>query len=182
MSKQSMRYPSKDQAPVRIRLVAIMAAFTLFLSTIEYLIPKPVPFMRIGLANLPLMIALGLFTYKEYAFLVLLKFLGQQLVTGTIFSYVAVFSFGGTLASALTMFVLYHGLKQHVGMVGIAIAGAMASNIVQLILSRFILFGESAWLIAPPFLTMGLVTALLLGLFANTFIKTSKWYQSRSVS
>ena len=39
--------------PPRIqRLVALAAAVCLFLASIEYLIPKPLPFLRIGLANL----------------------------------------------------------------------------------------------------------------------------------
>ena len=173
---------SNEKQSVRIDLVALLAAFTLFLSTIEYLIPKPVPFMRIGLANLPLMIALGILAPKEYALLAFLKFLGQGLVTGTIFSYVALFSIGSTTASALTMFFLYRLGKRWVGMVGIGIAGAMASNIVQLALSRYILFGPGMWLIAPPFLTVGFITAVLLGLFAQRFVDYSAWYKSKVTS
>ena len=177
-----MTQHSNKHHPIRIDLVALLAAFTLFLSTIEYLIPKPVPFMRIGLANLPLMIALGILATKEYALLALLKFLGQGLVTGTIFSYVALFSLGSTTASACTMYFLYRIGKRWVGMVGIGIAGAMASNVVQLALSRYILFGPGMWLIAPPFLTVGFVTAVLLGLFAQQFVNRSVWYKSKVAS
>jgi len=170
---------SERQGAMRIDLIALLAAFTLFLSTIEYLIPKPVPFMRIGLANLPLMIGLGILAPKEYAVLALLKFLGQGMVSGTIFSYVALFSAGGTVASALTMFALHAWFARYLGTVGIGVAGAMASNIVQLGLARCIMFGSSAGLIAPPFLTMGLITAVILGLFAQRFIETSRWYASK---
>ncbi|MHC1693164.1 MAG: Gx transporter family protein [Sphaerochaetaceae bacterium] len=166
----------KPRQTLRLDFVAILGAFSLFLSTIEYLIPKPVPFMRIGLANLPLMIGLSLMTPHEYLLLILLKVLGQGLISGTIFSYVVLFSLGGTLASALAMYLLHRLGKRWVGMLGISMAGAMASNIVQLILSRYILFGKSAWLIAPPFLIMGLVTSIILGLFAQRFIDHSTWY------
>ena len=135
--------------------------------------------MRIGLANLPLLIGLAILTPREYVLLVLLKVLGQGLVTGTIFSYVIMFSLGGSAASALTMFILFRFCRRWIGMVGISIAGAMASNIVQLALSRFILFGKSAWLIAPPFLIMGLVTSIVLGLFAQQFIERSAWYHQK---
>lgn len=70
-----MTQPSKS---VRIEFVALLAAFALFLSTVEYMIPKPLPFMRLGLANLPLMIALGVARNKEYALLSILKVLGQE--------------------------------------------------------------------------------------------------------
>jgi uncharacterized membrane protein len=42
--------------------------------------------------------------------------------------------------------------------VGISILGALASNLVQLTLARWLAFGRSAWLIAPPFLLVGLVS------------------------
>lgn len=176
-----MKQHSKNKITTRLEFVALLAAFALFLSTVEYLIPKPVPFMRIGLANLPLMIGLGLLAPKEYMLLVLLKVLGQGLITGTLFSYILLFSLGGTIASSLVMYLLFHLLRKWVGMVGISMAGAMASNMVQLILSRYILFGEGAWLIAPPFLIMGLVTSIVLGLFADQFMERSAWYRSKVV-
>lgn len=163
----------------RFEFVALMAALALFLSTIEYMIPKPVPFMRIGLANLPLLIGLGLLSDREYILLALLKVLGQGLVTGTIFSYIALFSLAGTFASALTMYLLYRFALRWTSLLGISIAGAMASNIMQLQLSRLVLFGDAARLIAPPFLIVGLFTSILLGLFAQRFVTASAWYRTK---
>lgn len=161
----------------RIEFVALLAAFALFLSTVEYMIPKPVPFMRIGLANLPLLIGLGLLNNREYILLALLKVLGQGLITGTIFSYIALFSLGGTVSSAFVMFVLYRYARRWTSLTGISMAGAMASNITQLQLSRAILFGDAARLIAPPFLIVGLTTSVVLGIFAEQFVEHSQWYR-----
>ncbi|MCK5201492.1 MAG: Gx transporter family protein, partial [Spirochaetales bacterium] len=36
--------------------IALFAAFCIFLSTVEYLIPKPFPFFRLGLANFPIIV------------------------------------------------------------------------------------------------------------------------------
>jgi heptaprenyl diphosphate synthase len=179
MKEMWMKQHSKDQTVARLEFIALLGAFALFLSTVEYLIPKPVPFMRIGLANLPIMIGLGLLAPKEYILLVLLKVLGQGLISGTLFSYVLLFSLGGTIASSLIMYLLFHLLHKWVSMVGISMAGAMASNIVQLVLSRYILFGEGAWLIAPPFLIMGLATSIILGIFTEQFIERSVWYRNK---
>ena len=41
--------------------------------------------------------------------------------------------------------------------------------------ARLLIFGESAWLIAPAFLITGTVSALLLGLFAERFVARSRW-------
>ncbi|MFA5468682.1 MAG: Gx transporter family protein [Sphaerochaetaceae bacterium] len=168
-----MTSPSK----IRVDFVALLAACALFLSTVEYLVPKPLPFMRLGLANLPLIIALGLLSWKEYLLLALLKVLGQALITGTIFSYIVLFSIVGTTASVLLMYLTHSLFRKWVSLVGVSIAGAMGSNSAQLLLSRYLLFGEAAKLIAPPFLIVGLITSVLLGLFAQQFILKSRWYK-----
>jgi uncharacterized membrane protein len=134
--------------------------------------------MRIGLANLPLLIGLGILSEREYLLLALLKVLGQALVTGTLFSYIVLFSFGGTVSSAFVMYILYRYGRSWFSMIGISIAGAMASNITQLQLSRIILFGDAARLIAPPFLIIGLITSIILGIFAQQFTAQSRWYAS----
>ncbi len=154
---------------------AILAAFCMFLSVIEYLIPKPLPFMRIGLANVPILISLIIFPVRGTLLLSVLKILGQGLVNGTLFSYIFVFSAAGSLSSSLMMLAVFHLLGKKVSLVGVSIAGAMASNIIQIALARQFIFGEAAILIAPPFLTIGLVSALILGLFTRSFIKQSAW-------
>lgn len=53
-------------------IIALLAALALMLSSIEYIIPKPVPFLRLGLANLPVLISLGLLTPRRVFLLVLL--------------------------------------------------------------------------------------------------------------
>ncbi len=160
--------------------IARLGAFALFLSTIEYMIPKPVPFMRVGLANVPIMISLQLLSPEGFIVLVLLKVLSQALVNGTIFSYIILFSLGGSTASSLVMYGLYHGASKHFSFLGISIAGAMTSNIVQLVMSRYIVFGPSVWLIAPPFLIMGLITSIILGLFVERFVHSSLWFAQQS--
>ena len=52
------------------------------------------------------------------------------------------------------------------------------SNTAQIVLARLLIFGEGAWLIAPPFLALGTVTAALLGVFAERFAARSRWLAS----
>ncbi|MBK5201166.1 MAG: Gx transporter family protein [Spirochaetaceae bacterium] len=165
-----------SHSKVRIDLVALFAACALFLSTIEYMIPKPVPFMRLGLANIPLILALGIFSNREYFLLFLLKVLGQGLISGTIFSYIILFSLAGSLSSALLMLMIYRLFKDKVSRVGISLGGALGSTICQLLISRIILFKEATYVIAPLFLFSGLISSIILGLFANEFIHKSIWY------
>ncbi len=175
-----MKQQTKSHTESKLELVALLAACALFLSTIEYMIPKPVPFMRLGLANLALIISLGILSDKEYFILLLLKVIGQALITGSLFSYVILFSLAGSLSSALVMLIVYKVFKEKVSCVGISNAGALFSTLAQLTVSRFILFGAGTYVIAPPFLLSGLVSAVILGVFAQMFIERSRWYQTVS--
>lgn len=156
--------------------IAILAAFSLFLSTVEYMIPKPMPFLRIGLANLPIMISLAILTFPEFLLLVLLKIIGQGLVNGTLFSYIFIYSAGGSVSSSIVMYLLFKGRGRYLSYVGISIIGAMTSNLVQMLLADLLLFGTGIWIIAPPFLVMGFISSIMLGLFTNYFTDHSRWF------
>jgi heptaprenyl diphosphate synthase len=156
-------------------LIALLAACCLFLSTIEHCIPKPLPFLRIGLANLPILIALHFLPPLPYMILLCFKAGVQALVNGSLFSYTVIFSAGGTFSSGLVMMVSHRLLKRHMTFVGISILGALSSTITQLLLAGVLLFGDAVRLIGPPFLIMGLITGFLLGLFIEIFSSRSKW-------
>jgi heptaprenyl diphosphate synthase len=143
------------------------------------MIPKPLPFLRIGLANMPLIVALDILSVKSFALLVFIKILGQGLITGSLFSYVFMFSLGGTLASAAVMYALRRCLgAERVGFIGTSVAGALLSNGVQLALARAFIFGEGLQYIVPPFLGLGVFMGMALGLFCEIFTARSVWYRT----
>ena len=158
------------------RIAAFLAALAFFLSTVEYMLPRPVPFMRLGLANLPILLAVDLLPFGAYMALALVKVVGMSVLTGSLFSYVALFSLAGTIASALVM----RGLRavagpKAVSYVGLCVAGAVVSNMAQVALARVFVFGESARYMAPAFLGLGLVSGLALGSFTQAFAARSIW-------
>jgi len=157
-------------------VTALLGAFCFFLSAIEYMLPKPMPFMRLGIANLPILLAVDLLPFPWFITLAIVKVIGMSLISGSLFSFIAVFSLMGTLTAALVMWAsrkLGGGL---ISQIGVSILGALASNAVQVILARYIVFGQAAWLIAPLFLAMGLATGTALGIFAEHFAGRSRWY------
>jgi heptaprenyl diphosphate synthase len=162
------------------KTLALLGAFCLFLSTIEYMIPKPLPFMRIGIANLPLMLALDIFPFHTFLILAAIKIIGQALITGTLFSYIFLFSLTGTLLSAVAMYALRRLLGQRVSFIGIGTLGAVVSNSSQLALAWFFIFRNSVRYIAPVFLVAGLITGITLGLFCELFSQRS-WYAAHRI-
>ena len=158
--------------------LAVLGALCFFLSALEYMIPKPLPFIRIGLANLPLLLALDIMPFSSFVTLIGLKVIGQALISGTLFSYVFLFSLGGTGVSALLMYAIRRGLgKKMISLIGVSAAGALASNGIQLALARYFVFGDSVRYAAVPVLALGIVTGTLLGICCEYFIRRSKWYR-----
>jgi heptaprenyl diphosphate synthase len=163
--------------------LALLGSLCFFLSAIEYLIPKPLPFMRLGLANMPLLLALDIFSPGEFFLLALLKILGQGIIGGMVFSHVFLFSIAGTISSALVMFGLRRLLgKKFLGFAGLGCAGAMVSNCAQLLLARYLIFGPALRYLAAPFLVSGLVTGIGLGLVCEYFCRHSVWYAGQNLS
>ena len=175
------------------RVLALLGGLCLFLSAVEYVIPKPLPFMRIGLANMPLLLALDIVSPSGFFLLALLKALGQGILSGSFFSYVFLFSLAGTFSSAAVMFVLRRGIpiprvfraqtdcgKRLFGFAGTGCAGAMVSNGVQLLLARYLVFGAALKYLVPPFLAAGFISGISLGIFCEIFCGRSKWYAAHT--
>lgn len=164
--------------------LAMLGALSLFLSTVEYLFPRPIPFMRLGLANLPVILYLDLLdsdsrdTTGTYFLLILIKVLGQGMVNGTMVSYVFLFSLVGSFSSALTMWLAWRYLRPNISFFGISLLGALVSNIAQIILSIVFIFGPAAWRILPLFLGIGLGSGFFIGLFASRFSEKSRWWKA----
>ena len=157
-------------------VTALLGAFCFFLSAIEYMLPKPLPFMRLGIANLPILLAVDLLPFPWFLTLAIVKVIGMSVISGSLFSFVALFSLAGTLTAALVMWASRKLGGRLISQIGVSILGALTSNAVQVILARYVVFGQAAWLIAPLFLIMGLATGTALGIFAEHFARRSRWY------
>ncbi len=156
-------------------LVTRFGALCFFLSTIEFVIPKPLPFLRLGIANIPLIVAADFFTPAAYFLLVFVKIIAQGIIGGTFFSWVFVFSAAGTMTSAAIMFLLKRALKTKISAVGLSVAGSFASNIAQLAVARAWIFGESISAVMPLLLGAGVATGFAVGLLTEFFAQQSLW-------
>jgi heptaprenyl diphosphate synthase len=163
---------------VRTDLVAFFGALSLFFATLEYLFPKPIPFFRLGLSNLPLLVSLGFFSFREQLLLLLLKVVGTGIVNGTLASYVFLFSTGSALASFVVMYGLYRWVpRPALSLTGVSLAGSLASNAVQIALAITVVYGPAAGVVAPWYFGLGTFTGWAMGWSAQVFIKHSKWLE-----
>ena len=158
--------------------IAFFSALCMFLSMIEYAIPKPLPFMRLGIANMGIMLALYVLPIRQVLFLTLIKVLLQALISGTFFSYIFLFSFFGSFSSVFAMILCKNLFKSKISFLGICLSGALANNLCQILLSYLMIFRSSTSYIAPILLISGFISSLVLGIFTQNFAKNSIWYDS----
>ncbi len=161
---------------MRMRSIALFAAFSMFAATLEYLFPRPVPFFRLGLANLPIIMAFPILDFPSLIVLTLLKVLGQALINGTLASYVFLLSLTGSFASFFIMYGLYRLAGRRISYLGISLGGALASNTVQSVFSVLVIFGEQAWVILPLFYGLGFAAGMVIGVLAEILSRRSRWF------
>ncbi len=167
--------------PSRPSIIAAFGALSLFFSVVEQFVPRPVPYFRIGLSNIPILLALDFMPFEAILLLAALKVAGQGLLSGTLVSYVFALSAAGTAASTLLMWSLKRALGERISLLGLGTAGAMASNAAQAAIAATpLVFGSlSAALVISPFiLGLGTATGILMGAFAAAFAERSAWIKA----
>lgn len=107
-----------------------LASLSLFFSSLELFVPKPLPFFRLGLANIPVMMGLGL-DIRSFSALLLLKAVGSSYISGTFFSVFLLMSLLQTVLSGFAMYMLYR-LSKHVSRYAVSAAGAAISAVSQI--------------------------------------------------
>ena len=144
---------------------------------IEYAIPKPIPFMRLGIANMGIMLSLYVLPIRQVLFLTLIKVFLQALISGTFFSYIFIFSFVGSFASVFAMLLSKYIFKSKISFLGICLSGALANNLSQILLSYLMIFKSSTSFIAPILLISGFISSIVLGTLTQKFVSGSSWYK-----
>lgn len=152
----------------RLALSAILAALAMILSYIEALIPMPVPIpgIKLGLANLIVIVAIYKLGFK-YAFIIncIRIFTAGLLFTGV---FGVMYSLAGGILSILIMYGLYRtGLFS---MVGISMAGGVAHNLGQLVMACFIMSNLALMSYFPILLFAGMISGILIGIVAYLVI------------
>lgn len=149
----------------RLALSAILAALAMILSYIEALIPMPVPIpgIKLGLANLIIVIAIYRLGFK-YAFVINCV---RILTAGLLFTglFGVIYSFAGCVLSILIMYVLYK--TKLFSIVGISMAGGVVHNLGQLITACLIMSNIRLMSYFAVLLFSGMISGILIGIAAS---------------
>lgn len=156
--------------------IARLAALTLILSYVELIIPRVIPFFRLGLGNAALLSGLssGL-TFPAFMLLSLVKSVAANLMAGTLFSPFFIVSLCQSLSSAFVMFFLYKLSRcgknpgRFFGIYGVSLAGSAVSAFVQIFLSSLYL-GQGTFSLLGPMLLFNIISGLITAAIAENYM------------
>ncbi len=153
--------------------IAVLSAYALALHGIENLVPTPIPWLRLGLANIVTLVALVLFGFRTAMMVTMIRVILASLFTGTFLGPSFVMSFGGGLTSTAAMGLTYRMSRGLFGPIGLSLVGAFFHNMAQLVLA-YILFIqriEAMYIITPVIVLLGTLTGVANGAVSGLLIK-----------
>jgi heptaprenyl diphosphate synthase len=156
--------------------IAILSAYALALHGFESLIPMPIPWLKVGLANIITITTFILFGFKAAFTVTLIRVTIASLFSGTFLGPGFVLSMGGGVASILAMGMVFSVLPGFFGPMGLSLIGALFHNLAQLSLAYllFIQRIEPVLFITPVLILIGTLTGFVNGLVADLLIKNLK--------
>ena len=156
----------------RLCIYGLLIALAFVLSYLETLIPIAaagffVPGMKIGLANIVVMVALYVLGYKEAFVLSMIRILLVGFTFGNTVSMI--YSLGGGLLGYVVMAILK---KVDVfSMTAVSIAGGIFHNVGQILMAMLVLENAGVLSYLPVLFVSATVTGLLIGLLGGEVTK-----------
>lgn len=151
-------------------LTGLMASVSIILGVVENFIPTPVPAIRLGLSNIPILLMLYL-AGGNYAFITALL----KAIVVPVFSANIVFKFSlslpATLVSFTIMYIMHKLFKDKLSIVTISVLGAVSHMVTQVVIvSNLYIKGLMYTNIAGILLLSAVITGILMGVIAYKII------------
>lgn len=156
----------------RERYLVALVLIGLYLSIAENFIPKPFPWMKLGLSNIAVLIALEKFSSKFAFEVAVLRIFIQALMLGTLFTPGFIISFtAGVITTLFTIFL--YKFRKYLSLISISSLSAFLHNTIQLIVVYFLMFrnipiySRSILTFIMIFLALGVVSGAIVGFIAE---------------
>ncbi|MFI5295918.1 MAG: Gx transporter family protein [Thermodesulfovibrionales bacterium] len=153
--------------------IAVLSAYALALHGIESLVPTPIPWLRLGLANIVTVVALVLYGFRTAMTVTLIRVILASLFTGTFLGPSFVLSVGGGVTSTAAMGLTFLVFRDMFGPVGLSLVGAFFHNTAQLTLAYFLFIQrmEAMFVIGPIIVLLGTLTGVANGAVSGLLLK-----------
>ncbi len=150
-----------------IPLTAALILLAVCLGVVDSIIPRPVPFMKLGLSNLPAVICSVRLGFRRTIALNTTRALAVALLTGSLATPAFLLSLAGAVASALAMSAVSRGYPSFLSMTGVSVCGACASVWSQLGVASQVLPGLPVQALVIPVTLWGTASGAVVGIAAG---------------
>lgn len=150
----------------KLTLSAVLAALAIIFGYIEGMLPSVgVPGVKLGLANLVILIALYGIDFKHAFGINVIRIL----VAGLLFKgpFGALYALSGGLLSICVMGLLKK--TDRFSMVGVSMAGGVCHNFGQLCIAVLVMTDTKLFMMFPLLLFSGMASGILIGIVAYVF-------------
>ena len=153
----------------RVAFFGVFVALALIFSYVESLIPIQIgiPGVKLGLANLIIVIALYKMSLKEAYLLSVTRVVLSGFIFGNLFSIL--YSLAGATLSMTVMTLMLK--KTSFSLIGVSVAGGVSHNIGQLIIAMLIVNNASVFVYMPALLVAGVAAGVVIGGLTNEIVK-----------
>lgn len=163
--------------------LSLFIALAVALNTLEFMLPSPAPWFRLGFANILTLVALYLFGGRAAWTVALARILVGSLLLGRLFSPGFFLSLGGGVLATALMTGGRALAGERLGPIGASLLGAAGHASGQLVIAWLLLVRHSAlWSLYPPLLLFALCTGLFNGIAADALIGMLRRHRSFSSS
>lgn len=169
-SLPEVRYGSLSR---RVVLGGVLLAGACVLGLLEASIASPVPGVRLGLANIAVIVAFVTVGRRSALAVTLLRVVVVGLATGALLGPVSALAFAGAAASWLAM---AFALKSRFGfsLIGVSVAGASAHVLAQFIAAAALTSAPGVLRLAPYALLVSLLFGIATGFAARSVVSRLK--------
>ena len=150
-------------------MYGLLVALAFIFSYIETLVPiyQGVPGVKLGLANIVVMIALYRLGAKDAFSLALVRVVLVGFTFGNLM--MMMYSLAGSILSCSSMIILKKSNK--FSMVGVSIIGGVMHNVGQIIMAILVLETIQLYYYLPVLIISGIVTGILIGILGAEIVK-----------
>lgn len=153
--------------------ISLMVSLGIILQIIEAPLPRPLPWAKIGFANIITLISLLLFSLKEAVFISIIRITLVSILLGTIFNPGFFLSLSGGLMSTLIMGLVLIVFPKKFSLIGVSLIGALVHNLTQLSVAYLLFYKQLhiSWNNVLYFLPLMLIWALPTGFIVGYLAK-----------
>lgn len=155
--------------------LSILMSLAIVLSIFESIIPifnGFIPGLKLGLANIIILIVIYVYSFKEALYVTILRVLLVSMLRTGLFSPAFFLSLSGALLSVISMAIFKKFTKLSV--IGISIIGSITHSFGQILMATIILSNTKVMYYFPWLIIFSVITGIVTGIISKDVIKHFK--------